>query len=130
VALRGYLRLTVLDAATWEPVATAALPLQPQGETIALGEDPGVLLVGSEGRGSLVQAVEVPELGAGAGTPSSTARPTSPTSSARREPVDPATAAREPAEEWLRPELALMAGAVALVGVVWRVRRARSVRHR
>jgi hypothetical protein len=56
LAVRTYTALVVLDAQTWQARSTQLLPLQPQGETLSLAPDSG-LLAGSEGRRSLVQRV-------------------------------------------------------------------------
>ncbi|GAB3445073.1 hypothetical protein GCM10027517_25560 [Phycicoccus ginsengisoli] len=72
LAVRTYTGLWLLDPVTWAVRTTVLLPLQPQGETLALDPDGPGLLVGSEGRGSLVQHVAVP---AEAGTPGSAATP-------------------------------------------------------
>ena len=61
LAVRTYTQLVLLDPTSWRPLVSALLPLQRQGETIALapGADQG-LLVGSEGSRSPVQQVTVP----------------------------------------------------------------------
>jgi hypothetical protein len=51
-----------VDSDTFGGLQETPLPLQPQGETIALAPADGALLVGSEGKRSRVQQVEVPEL--------------------------------------------------------------------
>jgi hypothetical protein len=60
LAVRTYTRLVLLDPTTWRPTVSAVLPLQRQGETIALAQDGRHLLVGSEGNRSPVQQVTVP----------------------------------------------------------------------
>ncbi|MDR6864293.1 hypothetical protein [Phycicoccus sp. 3266] len=60
LAVRTYTQLVLLDRRTFAVRASALLPLQPQGETLALDPDGPGLLAGSEGRGSLVQRVAVP----------------------------------------------------------------------
>ncbi len=68
---RTYTTLHLVDPQTWAVRASALLPLQPQGETVALDPDaPGALLVGSEGRGSRVRGVAVPVVVPPAATPS------------------------------------------------------------
>ena len=57
VALRGYLRLGLYAADTWELLSERPLPLQPQGETIAAAPGGESVFVGSEGVGSVVQRV-------------------------------------------------------------------------
>jgi hypothetical protein len=78
LAVRTYTSLVVLDPDTWRVTSSRLLPLQPQGETLALAPDRTGLLVGSEGRHSLIQQVRVP---APAGSPSPTTAPS---------PTDPA----------------------------------------
>jgi hypothetical protein len=60
LAVRTYLALVLLDAQDFHRVASAPLPMQPQGETLALAPDGRGLLAGSEGVHSLVQEVTVP----------------------------------------------------------------------
>lgn len=118
VALRSYTRVHVLDAATWEPVASGALPLQPQGETIALAEGGTRLLVGSEGRGSLVQRVVIPSVPTrSATTPTQAGSPLTSPSAGPSAPAPPVAGAGErepdpsPAGRWW----ALGAGALIVV---------------
>ena len=68
--LRSYTTLYVYDRPGHQ-VASAPLPRQPQGESVAVDGDS--LLVGSEGEDSAVYRVPVP---GGAGSPSATADPT------------------------------------------------------
>jgi hypothetical protein len=71
VLLRSYTTLVVMPppeqapAGRWEPVATATLPLQPQGESLAVTAG-GRVLVGSEGVSQPLLRVEVPRAGADA----------------------------------------------------------------
>ena len=60
LAVRTYLALVLLDARDFHRVASTPLPVQPQGETIALAPERQGLLAGSEGVHSLVQEVPVP----------------------------------------------------------------------
>jgi hypothetical protein len=76
LAVRTYLALVLLDGKDFHRVASASLPMQPQGETLALAPDGKGLLAGSEGQHSLVQEVAVPT--PAAATPSTTATPASP----------------------------------------------------
>lgn len=62
VVVRSYLSLSVLDPVSFEVQASAALPLQPQGESLTTSLDGESLLVGSEGEGSEVLRVPVPEV--------------------------------------------------------------------
>jgi hypothetical protein len=60
IALRTYLSVHVLDAQSYDTVAQAAAPLQPQGESIAVGLKGTSLLLGSEGSKSAVYRVPIP----------------------------------------------------------------------
>jgi hypothetical protein len=60
LVVRTYTRAVLLDGETFLQLASDPLPLQPQGETVALAPDRDGLLVGSEGRDSVVQRVPVP----------------------------------------------------------------------
>jgi DNA-binding beta-propeller fold protein YncE len=134
LAVRTYTRVVLLDPRTWRERASALLPLQPQGETIALAPQGSNLLVGSEGRNSLVQGVPVPR----AATPAASRSPSPATTSARptaSPSASSSTAAGARASSTSAPvadrsPLILgIAGAVALVAVAllvtWRVRRSR-----
>ncbi|WP_375423470.1 hypothetical protein [uncultured Friedmanniella sp.] len=116
IALLTPTSVVVLDARTYQQVATASIPKQRQAESLAVNLAGDGLLVGSEGANSLVYAMAVP----GAASASASATP-SPSASAGSgdsgdEDVDatPATANRR------GTYLALgLAGLVALVaGVV------------
>lgn len=62
MALRTYVSVEVMDPADdYASGGRAALPAQPQGETIALDLEGDGLLVGSEGEGSEVLRVPVPD---------------------------------------------------------------------
>ncbi|MEO6411484.1 MAG: hypothetical protein ABIO48_02755, partial [Pedococcus sp.] len=69
LAVRTYTSLVVLDPDTWRETSYQVLPLQPQGETLALAPDGKGLLVGSEGTRSRIQQVAIK-------APPSSARPT------------------------------------------------------
>ena len=77
LAIRTYTSLVVLDPDTWRETSRQPLPLQPQGETLALAPDREGLLVGSEGRRSQIQEVSIAEP---ASSPSPTTAPSSLTS--------------------------------------------------
>lgn len=62
LAVRSYTSLHLLDPLTWTERLSTLLPLQPQGETLALAPGGVALLVGSEGERSRVQQVRLPEL--------------------------------------------------------------------
>jgi hypothetical protein len=59
LAVRTYTSLVVLDPATWRQTSYQVLPLQPQGETLALAPDGKSLLVGSEGSRSRIEQVAI-----------------------------------------------------------------------
>ncbi len=80
VVVRGYLLLWVLDPATWQVRAQSLLPPQPQGESIATGDQAGTVLVGSEGRRSLVLPVAVPVAASGTSSPPAATTPSARTS--------------------------------------------------
>lgn len=79
LAVRTYTQLVLLDPRTWRPTVSAFLPLQRQGETIALAPDGNRLLVGTEGRRSPVQEVPVPVSAPGKATTAPTASGPTPT---------------------------------------------------
>jgi hypothetical protein len=62
LAVRTYTSLHLLDPDTFAPLTSTLLPLQPQGETLAVAPGGTGLLVGSEGKGSRVQQVDLPSL--------------------------------------------------------------------
>jgi hypothetical protein len=75
LAVRTYTSLVVLDPDTWRETSYQALPLQPQGETLALAPDGKGLLVGSEGTRSRIQQVAL-NARAGSATATTAPRPT------------------------------------------------------
>ncbi|MGO4341823.1 hypothetical protein [Pedococcus sp. 2YAF34] len=85
--VRTYTQVVRLDATAFDEVGSAFLPLQRQGETIALAPGGSRLLVGSEGVRSTVRVVDVPSAPA-APTTRATAAPTTPATAA---PTTPAT---------------------------------------
>ena len=96
--VRTYTQLVRLDPTTFSEVSSSWLPLQRQGEPLALDPDGPGLLVGSEGRGSLVQHVDVP---APAGTGPVTSTPatppaTTPTTTQTTAPASLSTTATPP----------------------------------
>jgi len=60
IALLTYSSVQVIDATTYEVVASANIPDQPQAESLALSLDQTSLLVGSEGKNPKVYAMPVP----------------------------------------------------------------------
>jgi hypothetical protein len=71
LAVRTYTSLAVLDPETWHTKSYQVLPLQPQGETLAVAPGGKDLLAGSEGLHSLIQRVTI--VGQGASSIPSTA---------------------------------------------------------
>ncbi|MDF2093975.1 hypothetical protein P0Y31_16615 [Knoellia sp. 3-2P3] len=60
LVVRTYTHALLLDGETFLQVASDRLPLQPQGETVTVAPGGDSLLVGSEGRRSVVQRVPLP----------------------------------------------------------------------
>jgi hypothetical protein len=75
LAVRTYTSLVVLDPDTSRETSYQVLPLQPQGETLALAPDGKGLLVGSEGTHSRIQEVTI-NAPASAATTTTAADPT------------------------------------------------------
>jgi DNA-binding beta-propeller fold protein YncE len=133
LAVRTYTRVVLLDPSTWREQGSAMLPLQPQGETLALAPDRTGLLVGTEGSHSLVQLVPVPGAApTSTSTSTSTATHTAtPTATRTAEPPAAPTAterATAPVDDRV-PGLRGTAGLVALLalalGTTWLFRRSR-----
>ena len=79
LALRTYTSVELVDRDTFAGLLSTRLPLQPQGESLAVAPAGTGLLVGSEGTGSRVQEVDLPRLpGAATPTTSSSGPPTTP----------------------------------------------------
>jgi hypothetical protein len=79
LVLRTYVSADFYSAADGAAQARIALPLEPQGETIAYARDGASLLVGSEGKGSAVWYVPLPVIGAsGSGQPTPTSQESAP----------------------------------------------------
>jgi hypothetical protein len=97
--VRTYTRVVRLDPTTYREVGAALLPLQRQGETIALAPGGGRLLVGSEGARSTVRVVDVPPASPTTTPTTATSGPatsTSPTSGSAAGPTSPTPAAPSP----------------------------------
>lgn len=96
LVVRTYTRAVLLDADSFLQVASDLLPLQPQGETVALAPGGRGLLVGSEGQGSVVQRVPVPRRPRP--TPQQPTLPSGPSNSieVRETPLDFSTLAAGP----------------------------------
>ena len=140
LVVRTYTQAVRLDPATFDPVGSAFLPLQRQGETVALAPGGDGLLVGSEGAGSTVRLVDVPAAASPASrdttaspttspatTPPGAAATTDPTTGSSPPPSAPATDSASPPVSTRQ----VVAGASASVGLVaiallatWLARRA------
>jgi len=116
LVLRDY-RAAYVYAASGGRLATVPLPLQQQGESIAFSADGGSLLAGSEGAGSEVWRVPLPE----AATPAVT--------TTRPPPAAPATTPPPRSRTGPLPAVTL-AGVVALLAVTAGVARGRRRRRR
>lgn len=87
IALRTYVSVIVLDAISYKVVGTEAIPLQPQGETIALSKNSKQLLLGSEGSPSKTYVVDIPT-SKGDKVPKGTSAPPEAVSTASATPAD------------------------------------------
>ena len=99
LAVRTYLALVLLDGQDFHRVSSGPLPMQPQGETIALAPDGQGLLAGSEGQHTLVQEVAVPTrtVATPPAAPTTSSRAPAPTVSPASSPPRPVEAAARPA---------------------------------
>jgi hypothetical protein len=70
IALLTYSSITVIDASTYEVLASSPIPQQRQAESLTLSLDEQSLLVGSEGSKSKVYSVPVPSAATPTPTPS------------------------------------------------------------
>jgi hypothetical protein len=70
IALLTYTSVEVIDATSYEVVASAPIPDQPQPESLTLSLDEKSLLIGSEGKKSKVYSVPVPSEASPTPTPS------------------------------------------------------------
>jgi hypothetical protein len=70
IALLTYSEITVIDASTYEVLASSRIPHQPQAESLTLSLDEQSLLVGSEGKKSKVYSVSIPSAATPTPTPS------------------------------------------------------------
>ena len=70
IALLTYTTVTVLDASTYEVLASSPIPHQQQAESLTLSLDEQSLLVGSEGKKSKVYTVSIPSQATPTPTPS------------------------------------------------------------
>lgn len=96
IALRTYVSVEMLDASSYEVIAQSPVPLQPQGESIAVDLNGKDLLVGSEGVRSTVYRMPVPTRMGNTPPPSRSPPTATPTPS-------PTPAATQPAEEEEEP---------------------------
>jgi hypothetical protein len=60
IALLTYREVTVINASTYEVLASSVIPHQPQAESLTLSLDQQSLLIGSEGKKSKVYSVAIP----------------------------------------------------------------------
>ena len=70
IALLTYSSITVIDASTYEVLASSPIPQQRQAESLTLSLDEQSLLVGSEGKKSKVYTVPIPSASTPTPTPS------------------------------------------------------------
>jgi hypothetical protein len=70
IALLTYSTVYVLNASTYEVLASAPIPAQPQAESLTVSLDQKSLLVGSEGKRSKVYSVPIPSEATPTPTPS------------------------------------------------------------
>jgi hypothetical protein len=70
IALLTYSTVYVLNASTYEVLASAPIPAQPQAESLTVSLDQKSLLVGSEGKKSKVYSVPIPSEATPTPTPS------------------------------------------------------------
>jgi hypothetical protein len=70
IALLTYSSISVIDASTYEVLASSPIPQQRQAESLTLSLDEQLLLVGSEGKKSKVNSVPVPSAATPTPTPS------------------------------------------------------------
>lgn len=93
IALRTYVSVLLLDARSYQVTARAVVPLQRQGESLAVNLDGRSLLIGSEGRRSPVLQIPVPDamgdVPDGANQPPSGSASPSPTPSRSQDDPDP-----------------------------------------
>jgi len=73
IALRTYDSVVIIDAKSFRTITETAIPVQPQGESIAVSLDGTSLLLGSEGRKSKVYQIKIPA--DATSTPTATASP-------------------------------------------------------
>jgi hypothetical protein len=117
IALLTYGSVEVLDGETYAPVSSMPIPSQPQAESLAVNLDGDGLLVGSEGRDSVVYALPLP--GGETPAPTSAAEPSATTTT----PAAGGDSGAEPAEEDAAPAAGgrgtlLAVGLAAVVAVV------------
>jgi len=117
VALRDYVEAHVYDRPGGSELARVTLPLQQLGESLTWSRDAQELLVGSEGAGSGVWAVPLPDSARAHAAAVDASAPTGPSGSPRADPIAGATQ---------RPRSLLVVGVlVVLAAVVAAARRRR-----
>jgi hypothetical protein len=123
VAIRTYLEVTYYSFPRWDELATKALPLQKQGESLAAPAGGNVVWVGSEGSNSAVLAVPIPDLAPPTPTtpPASSGPPTS---------ADPdAVATNEHRDQLIGQTTIVIVVSVALLALVVAILVVRFIRH-
>ncbi len=125
IALRTYVSIEMLDATSYDVIAQAPVPLQPQGESITVDLNEKDLLVGSEGVRSTVYRMPVPTEKGTVPKPTSTpptASPTptpTPTATEPAEEEEPSTQPENAGGTWLAvgiaAAVAVLAGAAAIL---------------
>ena len=122
IALRTYVSVEMLDADSYQVLARAPLPLQPQGESITMDLNGKDLLVGSEGVNSKVYRMAVPNSVRSAPRSSASPPPTStptPSEEANGDENEQAVPAEDGGGTLLAVGLAaavaLMAGAIVIL---------------
>lgn len=129
IALRTYVSVEVLDSSSYQVVARAATPPQPQGESIAVSLDGRSLLVGSEGKRSQVFQLPVPTKVGKAPSAGSSPPPTASPSPSRSasttgdDTADEGDSGPGPSRSGTLLALALSALVALIAGVVVAVRR-------
>ncbi|MGH3338564.1 MAG: hypothetical protein ACRDPL_07020, partial [Propionibacteriaceae bacterium] len=108
IALLTYNSVEVIDATSYEVVASAPIPAQPQAESLTLSLDEMSLLVGSEGKKSKVYSLPVPS----EATPTPTPGPSTDAASESDLPEEEANAIQS------QPGTLLAIGVAAFVALV------------
>lgn len=132
IALRTYDSVVIIDATSFRTVAKTTIPVQPQGESIAVSLDGESLLLGSEGKNSKVYKIKIPTDATATATPSgspSNANGSDPGAAGDEDDEESATAGAGRAGTLLALGLAAFVALVAgvVVGAVHRTPRPRDL---